>query len=141
MYRLAYLRHRACAYGKPELFAFTKRFKADNTSIATKVSKEIETTAGPRSKVPQSISIWRRLGPLRKAVDRYDQTLRARPYTTQVATSVTIYFFGDLGAQKIEGQAYDPLRAARNVTIGAVVSIPGYLSYISSDVSLPIRQR
>ena len=91
---------------------------------------------------------YQRLGPVTDAVRWFHKTQQKRPYAVQVATSLTVYLVGDLLAQDIGGEQYDPGRTLRMLTIGAVASIPGYKWYatvharyeISADqvqVSLP----
>lgn len=49
---------------------------------------------------------------------------------TQLLTSIAIYALGDLNAQFLFGEKgvdYDPVRTGRNIAIGGVFSIPGYL--------------
>ena len=73
---------------------------------------------------------WRRLGPVKETLQSYGRVQKRRPYTTQVSTAIVIYLFGDLSAQYIGGEAYEPKRTARNVIIGAVCSIPVYKWYV-----------
>lgn len=70
--------------------------------------------------------VWRRLGPVKEALQSYGRVQKRRPYATQVTTAIVIYLCGDLSAQYIGGEAYDPKRTARNVIIGAICSIPAY---------------
>lgn len=49
-----------------------------------------------------------------------------RPYTVQLCTTLTTYLCGDLLAQDIGGELYDPNRTLRMLTIGAIAAIPGY---------------
>ncbi|KAJ5247443.1 hypothetical protein N7468_002426 [Penicillium chermesinum] len=79
----------------------------------------------------------------------YARAQQARPYTTQLCSSVIIYLFGDLSAQMFfppeipvpaeEGQqlepgqpqeymegSYDPWRTLRHLCVGATSSIPSY---------------
>ena len=72
---------------------------------------------------------WRRLGPVKEALQSYGRVQKKRPYATQVTTAIVIYLCGDLSAQYIGGEAYDSKRTARNVIIGAVCSIPAYKWY------------
>lgn len=69
---------------------------------------------------------WERLGPLSEAFGAYARTQRRRPWATQIGTSLVVYLCGDLVAQKIDGEAYDPSRTLRHLTIGAICSIPAY---------------
>jgi len=79
--------------------------------------------------IPNTISplpLWQRLGPLTVAFRAYGRSQRNRPYTTQVCSSIVIYFLGDFGAQSMADNDYDPMRALRSVIIGAISSIPSY---------------
>lgn len=71
-------------------------------------------------------TLWQHLGPLTTAVDAYGRTQAKRPWATQLGTSLVIYLLGDMAAQKIAGEDYDPWRTARHLTIGAMCSIPAY---------------
>jgi len=67
-----------------------------------------------------------RLGPISSFFSWFHRTQRKRPYTVQVCSSLTVYLCGDLLAQDMGGEQYDPYRTLRMLTIGAVASIPGY---------------
>jgi len=127
MYSIAHLYGRPCVRGSRFIISSVRRrSKADDTGTTSKVSKDINGKALPKSGGRQPLHLWQRLGPFTKAFNGYGRAQTNRPYVTQVLTSVVIYFCGDLGAQKIGEDAYDPWRAARNMIIGAVVSIPAY---------------
>ena len=78
---------------------------------------------------PFPLPLWQRLGPVSDAFNAYGRTQRKRPWATQVATSLIIYLCGDLAAQKIGGEDYNPWRTVRHLTIGAICSIPAYSWY------------
>ena len=127
MYSIARLHGRTCVHRKHDLLSFVKRrYKADDAGTTPKAFKDNEANALPSSNGKQRLPLWQRLGPLTKVFNGYGRAQNTRPYVTQAVTSVVIYFCGDLGAQTIGGDAYDPWRAARNMVIGAVVSIPAY---------------
>ncbi|KAI5919803.1 hypothetical protein F4810DRAFT_685735 [Camillea tinctor] len=83
---------------------------------------------------------WKRLGPLTRAGEAYARAQRARPWATQVATSLLIYLCADLSAQRMNASSsndpnatkptssssYDPARTARSLLIGGAAAIPGY---------------
>lgn len=69
---------------------------------------------------------YQRLGPVTNFFSWFHRTQEKRPYTVQIATSLTVYLFGDLLAQDIGGEDYDPKRTLRMLTIGAIASVPGY---------------
>ncbi len=139
MYKLVRLHGRPCLRGNRFFFSSVRRrSKADDTGSISKASKDIEKKTLPNSDSQKPLHLWQRLGPLTKAFNGYGRAQSTRPYATQVATSVIIYFCGDLGAQKVGGDAYDPWRAARNMAIGAVVSIPAYNWYSPSPYPIYI---
>ena len=95
-------------------------------------SKEKPTELSPakdNSTPPFPLPLWQRLGPVSDAFNAYGRTQRKRPWATQVGTSLVIYLCGDMAAQNIGDEDYDPLRTARHLTIGAVCSIPAYSWY------------
>jgi protein Mpv17 len=69
---------------------------------------------------------WERLGPLSEAFGAYARTQKRRPWATQIGTSLVVYLCGDLVAQKIDGEIYNPMRTLRHLTIGGICSIPAY---------------
>lgn len=75
---------------------------------------------------PFPLPLWQRLGPVSDAFNAYGRTQRKRPWATQVATSLIIYLCGDLAAQKIGSEDYNPWRTVRHLTIGTICSIPAY---------------
>jgi hypothetical protein len=133
MYKIVPLHGRPCLRGSRFFISSVRRrSKADDTGSISKASKDIEKKTLPNSDSQKPLHLWQRLGPVTKAFYGYGRAQATRPYVTQVVTSVVIYFCGDLGAQKIGEDAYDPWRAARNMIIGAVVSIPAYRWYCSA---------
>lgn len=87
---------------------------------------------------PFPLPLWQRLGPVSDAFNAYGRTQRKRPWATQVATSLIIYLCGDLAAQKIGGEDYNPWRTVRHLTIGAICSIPAYSWYEVSGSLKPL---
>lgn len=68
-------------------------------------------------------------GPIVRLFQAYGRSQTKRPYTTQLATSITIYLLGDLNAQFLFGDKesqYDPTRTLRMIFIGGVLSIPSF---------------
>lgn len=134
MYAIARLHGRPCLRGSRFFISSVrKRSKTDDTGSVSKASKYVREKTFPKSDNQKPLHLWQRLGPLTKAFNGYGRAQTTRPYLTQVVTSVVIYFCGDLGAQKIGEDAYDPWRAARNMVIGAVISIPAYNWYCLSQ--------
>lgn len=93
-----------------------------------KPSKVVDAQA-KSTKLPLS----QRLGPLTKAVNAYDNAQKRRPWATQLGASLFVYFCGDMLAQYIDGESYDPSRTLRHLTIGAGAAIPGYTWYGQSN--------
>ncbi len=73
------------------------------------------------------IQLWyHRLGPVSTFFNWFHRTQTKRPYAVQLCTTLTTYLCGDLLAQDIGGELYDPMRTLRMLTIGAIAAIPGY---------------
>jgi hypothetical protein len=93
-------------------------------------------SAGEASKVEPvdiPIQLWyHRLGPVSKFFSWFHRMQLKRPYTVQLCTTLTTYLCGDLLAQDIGGELYDPNRTLRMLTIGAIAAIPGYKWYVRS---------
>jgi hypothetical protein len=89
--------------------------------------------AGETSKVEPvdiPIQLWyHRLGPVSTFFSWFHRMQTKRPYTVQLCTTLTTYLCGDLLAQDIGGELYDPNRTLRMLTIGAIAAIPGYKWY------------
>jgi hypothetical protein len=84
-------------------------------------------TAKPIEPVDIPIQLWyHRLGPVSDFFKWFHRTQAKRPYTVQICTTLTTYLCGDLLAQDIGGELYDPWRTLRMLTIGAIAAIPGY---------------
>ncbi|KAG9241216.1 hypothetical protein BJ878DRAFT_466853 [Calycina marina] len=86
---------------------------------------------GPADPVPVAntvgpVPIWHRLGPLSKGFQAYGRSQRKRPLTTQFVSSLVIYVLGDLSAQNINGDEYDPARTVRALIISSGSSIPSF---------------
>ncbi|KAK5628405.1 hypothetical protein RRF57_004120 [Xylaria bambusicola] len=116
---------------------------------------------GPKPEIPIPVPsivppppFWQRLGPLTRAVQAYGRAQRARPWVTQVASTLIVYLCADFGAQwissggidevdsKVKGQEsgaeevggtkeagrkHDWARTARSLAIGGTAAIPGYM--------------
>lgn len=92
-----------------------------------------ESATGNTIPVPNTVAIvplWQRLGPLTTAFSAYGKSQRKRPLLTQFISSLIIYFCGDMSAQKINGDEYDPKRTLRALVISSGSSIPSYKWYI-----------
>jgi hypothetical protein len=90
-------------------------------------------TAIPIPATVANVPLWQRLGPLSRGFQAYGRSQRKRPYATQFCSSLVIYFLGDLSAQNINGDEYDPKRMLRALVISAGSSIPTYRWYVVSE--------
>ena len=120
-----------------------------NTSNSSKSSKDSSHPPSPSSNLPPAslndvaagetakpidipIPLWyHRLGPVSDFFRWFHRTQTKRPYTVQLCMTLTTYLCGDLLAQDIGGELYDPWRTLRMLTIGAIAAIPGYNWYES----------
>jgi len=105
---------------------FTKRY---NSNPATRPKAEDDPANGTAIPVPATVAnvpLWQRLGPLSRGLQAYARSQRKRPYATQFCSSLVIYFIGDLAAQRLSGDEYDPKRTLRALVISAGSSIPSY---------------
>ena len=103
----------------------TKRHNT-NATRPRPVDNPANGTSIPVPNIVANLPIWQRLGPLSKGLQAYSRSQRKRPYTTQFCSSLVIYFLGDLSAQNISGDEYDPKRTMRALVISAFSSIPSY---------------
>jgi protein Mpv17 len=104
--------------------------KRHNSNVnATRPRVEDDPANGTSIPVPATVAnvpLWQRLGPLSRGFQAYGRSQRKRPYATQFCSSLVIYFLGDLSAQNINGDEYDPKRTLRAFAISAGSSIPTY---------------
>lgn len=114
---------------------FSKNNQRRTTSASIDKHNEHPKSASRNADAPaQSVTVTdsdkvpllQRLGPLTRAANAYDRVQKRRPWATQLCASLCVYFCGDLMAQHIDGNRYDPMRTLRHMTIGAGASIPGY---------------
>ncbi|KAI1001552.1 hypothetical protein K3495_g6648 [Podosphaera aphanis] len=106
----------------------TSRTTAPATKVLTSVEQSTHVLPPRhRSRLPACLS------------DAFTKSQRKRPYTTQVISSIIIFFIGDLSAQKIKGDSYDPQRALRAMVIGAGSSIPIYewIMFLGNNFNYP----
>jgi len=119
-----------------------RRSSSGKSTKPTETSIPVPNHIGP-------LPFWQRLGPLTRLASGYARAQKRRPYVTQLCSSLTIYFLGDLGAQWLsEDEEWDPKRTMRSLVIGGVSSIPSYkwflflshnFNYSSHIVSLAIK--
>ncbi|GAB7351597.1 hypothetical protein MBLNU459_g2218t1 [Dothideomycetes sp. NU459] len=77
---------------------------------------------------------WAWIEPLKAPFLAYGRMQHRSPYITQLSSTLTIYFLGDLSAQLVSGtgnaddddSAYEPARGLRALVIGGIISIPNY---------------
>ena len=103
--------------------------KENHRSSDGPLQKASEAKDAAKATEPVDIptSLWyHRLGPVTDFFSWFHKTQAKRPLTVQVCTTLITYLCGDLLAQDIGGEPYNPLRTLRMLTIGAVASIPGY---------------
>ena len=122
---------RKCFERSQQLFIApaTRRLASNDTTTKAKGVADSGEKIIPTPNGEAILPLWRRLGPVTEAFQTYGRSQSQRPYATQVATSIVIYCCGDLSAQRIGGEAYDPKRTARNILTGAICSIPAYNWY------------
>jgi hypothetical protein len=99
----------------------TKRHSSNNVR-----DDSANGTSIPVPNTVPNLPIWQRLGPLSRGFQAYGRSQRKRPYATQFCSSLVIYFLGDLSAQNINGDEYDPKRTVRALVISAGSSIPSF---------------
>jgi hypothetical protein len=83
-------------------------------------------TAVPVANTVANLPIWHRLGPVSRAFQAYGRSQRKHPLKTQFFSALVIFSLGDLSAQNINGDDYDPARTLRALIIGAGAAIPSY---------------
>jgi protein Mpv17 len=107
---------------------------------ATPPSSELKTIPGPT---------WVWTQPL----NSYSRVHKQRPYMVQIVSTLIIYFFGDMAAQRMNptprdetdeaasasSSTYDPQRTARALLIGGLAAIPGYqwFLYLARNFNYP----
>ncbi|RMZ80097.1 hypothetical protein DV737_g3185, partial [Chaetothyriales sp. CBS 132003] len=101
-------------------------------------SKDIQLARRLRAPLPMQdrpidvpVSLWyRRLGPVTQFLGWFHRTQGRRPLTVQLFMTLLTYLTGDLVAQEIGGEEYNPWRTLRMLTIGAIAAVPGYKWFI-----------
>lgn len=71
------------------------------------------------------------LRPFLRLFNWYARQQKTRPYITQLWSTPLIFCIGDLSAQGIGDDDYDPQRSIRAIAVGAVISIPNYMWIIA----------
>ena len=112
---------RRAVHGRHQLLNTVKSRQKSSTNSTTDEGKTI-----PTSNTVTALPLWQRLGPLSIGFNAYAKAQRNNPYTTQFCSSLVIYLCGDLAAQNIGHEEYDPWRTMRNIIIGGICAIPSY---------------
>ena len=110
------------------------RKRPKSSAVEKPIEPVGDASSGRTIPTPDTIlqqPLWQRLGPVSKVFNAYGRAQKQRTYATQFCTSVVIYFCGDLSAQTIGGEDYNPWRTVRNVVIGGLSSVPSYNWYDS----------
>jgi protein Mpv17 len=103
-----------------------RRHNSTNTTPKTKTGEETANTSVPVANVVAPLPLWQRFGLLSRGIEAYGRNQQKRPLRTQFITSLVIYTLGDLSAQNINGDEYNPTRTLRALVISAFSSIPSY---------------
>ncbi|KAF1843885.1 uncharacterized protein K460DRAFT_287394 [Cucurbitaria berberidis CBS 394.84] len=130
-----------CARLRPSPSHVTRRHTASKPPVGQKVPETAQTIPGPS---------WLWLDPIYEPFRAYGRVQQRKPYTTQLVSSLVIYFVGDLVAQSITPQPVDGVgekqevdedekgwvqkwsddrdwaRTGRALVIGGLSSIPSY---------------
>lgn len=106
--------------------------------------------------IPGPIWVWT------QPLNSYSRAHKRRPYTVQIVSTLIIYYFGDMAAQRINPtprhetdenlsastSTYDPQRTIRALLIGSIAAIPGYhwflllarnFNYTSKPISILVK--
>lgn len=113
----AALRRQLHTFGRHNNKSPQRRWQSNKPEDPIPVPNTVPTT---------NVPFWLRLGPLTRATQAYGRAQRRRPWAVQLCTSLTIFFLGDISAQRISGREYDPERTGRSLIIGGLISIPNY---------------
>ena len=120
---------RRSAQRHQQLFSPSKRQKSTAVDKPTEKPANVSKREGSSVAASAEISprpLWERFGPLSNVISGYARAQRGRPWATQLGTSLVVYLCGDLSAQYIDGEEYNPFRTLRHLTIGGVMAIPAY---------------
>ena len=99
---------------------------------STKASEDpANGTSIPVANTVANVPIWHRLGPLSRIFQAYARSQRSHPLKTQFFSALVIFSLGDLSAQNINRDEYDPARTLRALVIGAGAAIPSYKWFVS----------
>jgi hypothetical protein len=119
-----------------------------STNTATK-DKPVDVTSKstlPSQSPAPPLALWQRFSLVSRGIAAYGRSQQNHPYRTQFVSSLIIFTLGDLSAQCIGGQEYDPKRTGRALAISACSSILSYkwlaspIAYQRSDSVLNVSQ-
>lgn len=111
---------------KAQINNIARRHTSTHPVAKQKAVDVTSNTTLPTQSPPPARPFWQRLGVVSRGISAYGRTQQKYPYRTQFVTSLVIYFLGDLSAQSISGDEYDPARSGRALVISAFSSIPSY---------------
>lgn len=128
---------------------YAKRFKSSSSSKPTDAARDARPS--PSRTIPGAGWAW--IEPLKAPFLAYGRMQNRSPIMTQLSSTLTIYFLGDLSAQLVSGSgsednAYEPARGLRALVIGGIISIPNYkwfmflgnhFNYSSHAVSIGVK--
>ena len=135
--------------------ALGRRHASEETKAKPRATSKRESDIDEADRglsIPGPTWLWTTIQPLTAPFRLYGRAAKNRPYVTQVASSLVIYFLGDLSSQYIRhrfehpdapGEAlrerYDAQRGLRAVCIGAIASLPSYhwFIYLSTHFNVP----
>lgn len=84
-------------------------------------SEEGAYTAGTTPKKPLN-----RRGALTCLAEAYGKANGKRPFVVQMASALVIFALGDMFAQRIGRDKYDPVKTARTAFIGGTIGFPQF---------------
>lgn len=105
---------------------FSKPHHTKSPPSAKPVENPANGTSVPVANTVANLPIWHRLGPLSRGFQAYGRSQRNHPLKTQFFSALVIFSLGDLSAQSISGDEYNPARTLRALIIGAGAAIPSY---------------
>ncbi|TVY31956.1 Protein SYM1, partial [Lachnellula occidentalis] len=109
----------------------TKRYNQTKAPSTPKPDDNVNPATIPVANTISAVplpprALWQRLGPLSRGFEAYGRSQRKRPLTTQFWSALVVFFLGDLSAQSITDEEYNPARSLRAIIIGAGAAIPSY---------------
>jgi len=123
--RFQYLR-RQLTVQRTQLRQSTKRHNSSKPPTEPAQPPPKDAPAQPNRSIPGAGWAW--IEPLTVPFRAYGRMQHRSPLLTQLSSTLTIYFLGDLSAQKVSNPdaPYEPIRGLRALIIGGIISIPNY---------------